>query len=110
MENKRDWVKIVAIILAVAFFVFWIMGTTINSNENELLKQKYDELYKTCQASAEASNTATNQSVELLTSVCKVALMNLNSQWQSSFSTLLNCYKNNIPTCEYSTPALNLTN
>lgn len=109
MADKADWTKNVAIALAVIFFIFWIVGTTLNNNENELLQQKYDNLYAQCESSIQNSNTDFNSSVELLSTICKSSLQNLQNQWESSISNLRNCYKQGTPQCEYTTPSLNLT-
>ena len=106
---KRDRVKIIAIVLAIVFFLFWIIGTTTNTSEINDLTNKYNDLYANCKASSDVSNSLTNLSVQVLVATCKASLNNLDSQWQSSFNTLLNCYKNSVASCDYTTPTLNLT-
>lgn len=78
---KRDWVKIIVIILAIVFFLFWIIGTTINTSEIDVLTNKYNDLYASCKASSDVSNTIINQSVQVLVATCKASLDNLNNQW-----------------------------
>jgi len=94
----RDWVKIIAIILAIVFFLFWIIGTNSTSNETELVFQQYQNLYDSC-----------NISLQNTIQTCKVSYSTLNSQWQSAFDTLSDCYVNNVPLCNYHYPIVNLT-
>lgn len=109
MDEKRDWVKTIAIILAVVFFIFWIVGTSSNTNDNEMLSQRYQDLYDTCNATLQNDAVIMNTTTQTLTMMCQTQLQNLHNQWQISFDSLMNCYEQGTAQCKYTTPTLNLT-
>ncbi|MEI6732120.1 MAG: hypothetical protein WCK90_05595 [archaeon] len=109
MSGNRDWAKIIAIILAIVFFLFWIIGTTINTSDYDVLKEKYNSLNNDCTNYVQNSNTTVNDSVQIIASVCQSQLRNLQNQWEISFTNLLNCYEQGTATCKYQKPTLNLT-
>ena len=92
MNGKRDWVKTTAVILAVIFFIFWIIA----ANDNSYVLHTNSDIATIC-----------NVSIENTLTICKATIQSLHNQWQSSLDTLLNCYENNVPKCNYSTPTLN---
>ena len=96
MAQKRDWIKIIAIGLAILFFIFWI----ISSNNNSYANQTNQDLVVICNASIQSA-------VTIIASACKSQLINLQNQCELSLDTVLNCYTNNIAKCDYHTPILN---
>ena len=98
MTEKRDWVKIIAIVLAILFFVLWLLADSESTSQ----AQTNEDLSVVCQ-----------QVIQNLTDLCeqgKQATLDLaNYQWQASFNTLLNCYENNVPKCKYTIPSVNNT-
>jgi hypothetical protein len=105
----KDWVKVTAISLAIIFFFMWILGTSLNNSDYELLTEKYNILYDHCNNTIQNSNSDVNDTVTILTSAYQAQLQNLQNQWQLSFNTLLNCYTYGTPECPYTTPTLNLS-
>lgn len=71
--KKRDWVKIIAIILAILFLI-----TTILSNIGG----------------------------NILITECQNNLNDLHYKWQQAYTTAMNCYENNLPSCRVNIPNL----
>ena len=94
MSEKRDLVKIIAIILAILFFILWI----ISAYQTSFVTQTNQDVSEVCKVSLQ--NTVT---------ICQSQLNNLQNQWLASFDTLLNCYKNSVSECQYRIPTLNTT-
>lgn len=77
MKNKRDWVKIIAMILAILFFLLYV-GTEWGARFIIEEQQK----------------------------ICKDELTTLHNNWLQTKTTILNCYENNLATCNYNEPNL----
>lgn len=75
-DKKSDWIKWVAIILAILFFIMWILNIASNSYEIQQMKD-YENKIK-----------------------------DLHNKWTYAYNTLNNCYKNNMPSCEVDIPYL----
>lgn len=101
----KDKVKVTAIVLAIVFFFLWILGTTLNGSDYDLLQQKYDTLSNQYNDLSDVANS----SINLVGSVCQSQLQNLDSQWRLAYNTLENCYVQGTAECNPLTPTLNLT-
>lgn len=78
MARKTDWVKIIAIILAILFFIFWRTSVYIS-----------DSYFYECEEQSEEWEEAYNQ---------------LYSDWQDAYTTLNNCYQNGLSVCNVNVP------
>ncbi len=105
MDKKRDWVKIIAIVLAILFFIFWII-TGFNSETQEQTNQDISII---CNQAINNTALICKQSIDNNDMLWYTNYKSLHFQWQNTFNTLLNCYKNNIPSCDYSLPQINET-
>ncbi len=76
MTKRKDWVKRIAIILAIVFFIMWVVN--ILNNFTEI--QTFDK--------------------------CETNIKELHTQWQYAYNTLNNCYENNMPSCTVNIPTL----
>ncbi len=101
MGEKRDWVKIIAICLAILFFILWI---AIRSN-NTYQAQTNQDLSVVCQQVINNTVTVCQQTINNTNVICQQSLKNLNDRWQSSFNIVLNCYQNGVKSCQYSYPS-----
>lgn len=123
MSKKRDWVKIIAICLAIVFFILWILTRSNNTQIGTTCEQKitqYEQGNNLTLTLCEQKITEYQQALNQTLSLCEIGknqtVINCNQayktlfyQWQSSFNTVLNCYENNVPNCKYSIPTLNET-
>ncbi|MEK6917883.1 MAG: hypothetical protein AABW51_02945 [Nanoarchaeota archaeon] len=92
MGEKRDWVKTIAIILAIVFFIFWLITSYDSTNQQQ-----------TTQDVATICNTSIQNTID----VCQMQYQNLHTQWQIAFASLKNCYEQGSPECNYIVPTLN---
>ncbi len=74
MTKKTDWVKRVSIVLAVLFFIMWMLNVFSNITEQSVLKE------------------------------CQDSRMQLHKDWQSAYNTLNNCFQNDLSSCNAMIP------
>ncbi len=87
MQQKMDWVKTIAIALAVLFFILWIINVGNNAQEVNV-------------------NSCNAEIIQLHNS-CNAEIRQVFNSWQYAYNTLHNCYTNSMPSCDINVPILN---
>lgn len=98
MSKKRDWVKIIAIGLAILFFIFWIYAGYSFSNEEEL-RFNYENDLILCKAELENQKQICINAIGDSGDLCEKTLLEYQSKYDCWERGTVECYKNGDVIC-----------
>ena len=96
-ENNKNWI-IAILIFLVVLFLFLYLNTLANYN----LLDDYTVQCENTYLESENYATQCEDAYEELENL----RIDLHNRWVTAFSSLQNCYRNNVPSCTVTTPYL----